>query len=174
MLELISPNMKILYNPILKVPHKIDYVIDPFKKLRGGRRNFIYDKRLGTEFQLSPDFSLRGYSRGHLVPSFVMSWDKNVGGAWWETYRMTNIAIQNLNFNMGNWRQTELNIYAFAKVNKLKLDVTTGVSMEGKMVNEYFIPNYFFTTIRTDYEEVCFMGENSHSGKISKIKNIYF
>lgn len=172
MLELISPNMKILYNPILKVPHKIDYVIDPFKKLRGGRRNFIYDKRVQSELQLSPEFSLRGYSRGHLVPSFVMSWDKKIGGAWWETYRMTNIAIQNLNFNIGNWKQTELDIYSFAKKNKLKLNITTGVSLEGKMVNEYYIPDYFFTTVRTNYDEIYFVGENEHSGKVYKVKNI--
>jgi DNA/RNA endonuclease G (NUC1) len=163
MLKLISPNMKILYNPILKVPHKIDYVIDPLKKLRGGRRNFIYDKRIPVESQLSPDFSLRGYSRGHLVPSFVMSWDKV---AWTETYRMTNIAIQNVHFNIGNWNKLELDIYEFAKKTGRKLNAVTGVSEEGKMMNGYFIPDYFYTTISNDYSEKRYFGENNHRGKI--------
>lgn len=163
--------MKILYNPILKTPMRVEYSIDPLKKLHGGRRNFIYDKRLSKELQLSPEFSLRGYSKGHLVPSFVMTWDKRVGGAWWETYRMTNIAIQNLNFNMGNWRQTELEIYTFAKLKKIKLNLVTGVSMDGKMINEYFIPDYFFTIVD---DEITFIGENKHCGKVYKEKNRIF
>lgn len=163
MLELISPNMKIIFNPILKTAMSIEYIIDPLRRLKGGRRSFIYDPRLSPNYQLSPDYKLSGYSRGHLVPSFVMSWDKV---AWTETYRMTNIAIQNVHFNTGNWNKLELDIYEFAKKTGKKINVITGVSEEGKMINGNFIPDYFYSTIRNDYFEKRFYGENNHRGKI--------
>jgi DNA/RNA endonuclease G (NUC1) len=163
MLELISPNLRIIYNISLKCAHSIEYIIDPTKKLKGGRRSFIYDPRLNPNLQLSPDFAMSGYSRGHLVPSFVMSWDKV---AWTETYRMTNIAIQNVHFNTGNWNKLELDIYEYAKKTGKKLNAITGVSEDGNMKNGYFIPDYFYTTIRNDYLEKRFYGENNHRGKI--------
>jgi DNA/RNA endonuclease G (NUC1) len=79
---------------------------------------------------------------------------------------MTNIAIQNVHFNIGNWNKLELDIYEFAKKTGRKLNAVTGVSEEGKMMNGYFIPDYFYTTISNDYSEKRYFGENNHRGKI--------
>lgn len=165
MLVLISPNLKILFNPVLKTPMNVEYMIDPFKKLKGGRRHFIYDPRIPREIQMSPGFRIKGYSRGHLAPSFIMSWNTT---AWIESYRMSNIAVQNLKFNTCNWRKMELDIYKFAKDRKIILNVKTGISEEGKIVNEYFIPEYFYTIVNTDYEKIKYIGENNNNGNINK------
>lgn len=173
MLELVSPNMKILFNPILKTPINIEYIIDPFKRLKGGRRSFIYDPRIPKDIQISPDFNLRGYSRGHLVPSFIMSWDKTINGPWVDTYKMTNIAIQDIHFNSGNWNKLEKYIYTYAKKNNIILKVITGISLDGDFINnQYFISKYFYTTIRNDYDTFSFLGENNRNGKIWKVKDL--
>jgi DNA/RNA endonuclease G (NUC1) len=165
MINLISPNIKILFNPVLKTPMSVEYIIDPLKKLKGGRRSFIYDPRISQEYQMSPKSILRGYSRGHLAPSYVMSWDINV---WRESYRMTNVAVQNLRFNVCSWNYLERGIYKFAKDKKIKLNIKTGISEEGKILEGYFIPDYFYTIINSDYEKVKYIGENNDMGKIWK------
>jgi DNA/RNA endonuclease G (NUC1) len=165
MLKLLSSNIKILFNTELKTPMSVEYIIDPLKVLKGGRTKFIYDPRISPEYQMSPNSILRGYSRGHLVPSFVMSWGVT---SWKETYRMSNIAVQNIKFNTGPWNKLECSIYNFAKSKGVILNVKTGISDEGKILNEYFVPEYFYTIVNTDYERVEYIGENNNSGKIWK------
>ena len=50
------------------------------KKCKGGRRSFIYDQELisNSIYQLSPYSNIfkNQWTRAHLIPSFIMSWDK--------------------------------------------------------------------------------------------------
>jgi hypothetical protein len=48
------------------------------------------------------------------------------------------------------------------------LNVKTGISDEGKILNGYFIPEYFYTIVNTDYEMIKYIGENNNNGNINK------
>lgn len=47
------------------------------------------------------------WNRGHLCPSYIMSWDKRADGAWADTYFITNTAMQAGHFNQGPWVAVE-------------------------------------------------------------------
>lgn len=169
MLNLSNQYFKILFNQTLKTPMEVSYEINPFKKLKGGRKNFVYDPRIPLNQQMNPDTFPRGYSRGHLVPSFIMSFDKT---AWKYTYYMSNIAVQHPKFNCCSWHDLERNIFDFSRKNRLNLRINTGILDEGKIINDYFISNYFYTKVNTGFEEIIFLGKNDSNGKIEKVKKI--
>jgi len=85
----------------------------------GGRKRFVIDKRLKTQqiYQLEPNSKIFGkhFSRGHLVPAFMMSHNKNNllnsngihPSPWYRTFQMSNVIPQNKKFNMGKWHMLE-------------------------------------------------------------------
>lgn len=120
------------YSTTLGRPLWASYIINQqqIKKIKGGRRNFILDSTLQDQsiYQLSPRSKIFNnyWSRGHLCPSFVMSFDKSNEGPWMSTYKMSNIIPQNINFNIKNWKYLEYNIIKFASKNKFDTCVITG------------------------------------------------
>ena len=82
------------------------------ERLAGGRKDFVLDPSLPHQEQHATNDTIfkSPYSRGHLTPSYIMSYDKTPGGAWEETYYMTNILPQVAVFNEGPWARLEMNI----------------------------------------------------------------
>jgi hypothetical protein len=116
------------------------------KKLKGGRKNFTLDPNLLHQdiYQLKPNSNIFSpqWSRGHLVPSYIMSWDKSFRGAWRKTYHMSNIIPQNKILNMSNWYKLERDTLNIIKQNKENVNVITGCDN----INN---PVFFDSTIST-------------------------
>jgi len=80
--------------------------------LQGGRKDFMPDPVIPLSNQHLPNDTIfhLPYSRGHLTPSFIMTYDKTPNGAWEETYYMSNILPQTAYLNEGPWEKLEMNI----------------------------------------------------------------
>lgn len=85
---------------------------EQMSKLQGGRKDFIPDPSIPLSQQHLPNDTIfhLPYSRGHLTPSFIMTYDKSPNGAWEETYYMSNILPQTAYLNEGGWEKLEMNI----------------------------------------------------------------
>ena len=81
-------------------------------RLAGGRKEFTIDPLVNVHDQHFPNDTIfhTPYSRGHLTPSYIMSYDKRANGPWQESYMMTNILPQIAVFNEGAWERFEMNI----------------------------------------------------------------
>ncbi|MEB3209672.1 MAG: DNA/RNA non-specific endonuclease [Synechococcus sp.] len=81
-------------------------------KLQGGRKDFVLDPLIPIYDQHAVNDTIfkYPYSRGHLTPSHIMSYDKSTGGAWEETYYISNILPQTALLNEGAWERFETNI----------------------------------------------------------------
>lgn len=88
-------------------------------KLKFGRKDFKVDQRLIFDniYQLQPNAPIfsHEWSRGHLCPSFIMSYDKSKSGPWESTYLMSNIIPQNRVFNSGSWNKLEIKTFNIIK-----------------------------------------------------------
>lgn len=107
-------HLMILYDIKSKFPFASYSVYNPIEMqhLEGGRKNFIYDPSIDINYQHSPtdDVWKSPYSRGHLTPSNIMSYDKTPNGAWEETYYISNILPQLIRLNEIGWEHFESNI----------------------------------------------------------------
>lgn len=81
-------------------------------RLQGGRKEFVPDPKIPLSEQHLPNDTIFHfpYSRGHLTPSYIMTYDKTSNGAWEETYYMSNILPQTAYLNEGLWEKLEMNI----------------------------------------------------------------
>ena len=116
-----NKNFIINYSTELGRPLFASYDIFPEQvvNLQFGRKNFKRDSRLDIDkiYQLEPSSNIfqNDMSRGHLCPSFMMSYDKSIQGPWASTYLMSNIIPQNKEFNCGQWRKLEIDTFKFIK-----------------------------------------------------------
>lgn len=107
-------NIMVLYDKTLKFPFAT-YAIhtqEQMGKLLGGRKTFVPDPNIPLNKQHldnDPIFHTP-YSRGHLTPSHIMSYDKSSGGPWEQCYYMSNILPQVATLNEGAWEKFEANI----------------------------------------------------------------
>lgn len=132
------------YSTILGRPLWASYIVNQqsIKQIKGGRRNFILDNTLkdNSIYQLKPNSTIFNnyWSRGHLCPSFVMSFDKSTDGSWMSTYKMSNIVPQNINFNIKNWKYLEYNTIKFASQNIFDTCIVTGcANFNQKVFSKY-------------------------------------
>lgn len=167
-------------------------------KLKGGRKNFTLDPCLLQQniYQLKPNskiFSLP-WSRGHLVPSYIMSWDKSLNGAWHKTYHMSNIIPQNRTLNMSNWCRIERETLNIIKQNKEPVYVITGsdninnppffetLNSQKKYLYKVPVynfkyqtrfntpPNIMYQIVISEFETKCWIASNDQRQMVKKIK----
>lgn len=129
---------------------------DHMKELQGGRKSFILDNQLKQMHivQANPNSKTFNISmnRGHLTPSYAMSWNKTTDGPWYYSYMMSNIAPQNYKLNQGLWAKLEMNEVNFILKNKVDAYIVTGVSYNSRHApvrsfDNITIPDYFFNAI---------------------------
>jgi len=110
--------------------------------------NFILDNTLKdiSIYQLKPNSTIFNnyWSRGHLCPSFVMSFDKSANGSWESTYKMSNIVPQNINFNIKNWKYLEYNTIKFASQNIFDTCIVTGCANFNQNVFSKYQNNFCY------------------------------
>jgi DNA/RNA endonuclease G (NUC1) len=192
-----NKNFIINYSKTLGRPNWTAYELNNqiLNSIKGGRREFVLDSNLISNqiYQLKPNSQIfsKQWSRGHLVPSFLMSWDKSRNGSWYSTYKMSNIIPQNPKFNMGNWNKIERETYQIVKQNSSPTSIITGCSnfwsdkktrvkkISSEMSNfiwiddtiefEYHIPSIMYQLVITPWEIFCWVGFNNQNQKIYKI-----
>lgn len=190
------------YSKKLGRPEWTVYSLNKFDivKCRGGRKSFVYDKELITNdiYQLSPNSNIfkNQWSRGHLIPSFIMSGNKGKNKSWEKTYCMSNIIPQHQTFNSINWQKLEMQTAKIIRQNTQNVHVITGcanlelsnkiyfnnkicalpypylnqnytlVWFDAKSNFEYQIPNLMYQIVITPYEIVSWIGFNNCNQKI--------
>lgn len=107
-------HIMVLYDDTIKFPFAT-YAIhtkEQMARLLGGRKSFVPDPVIPLDKQHYENDTVfhSPYSRGHLTPSHIMSYDKSPGGPWEETYYMSNILPQVATLNEGAWERFEANI----------------------------------------------------------------
>ncbi len=174
-------------------------------KCNGGRKSFVYDKELiaNNIYQLSPNANVfkNQWSRGHLIPSFIMSWDKGKNMSWEKTYCMSNIIPQHYSFNSINWQKLEIQTAKLIGQNSHNVHVITGcasfnfsnkiyfnnqiphlrlldpeysvVWIDEKNNFEYQIPNLMYQVVITPFEIKSFIGFNNCKQKIYQVNIEY-
>jgi hypothetical protein len=108
------PDIMILYDNTIKFPFA-SYAIhkqEQMTQLLGGRKEFVEDPLISPEKQhlVNDTVFHYPYSRGHLTPSYIMSYNKSAGGSWEQTYFISNILPQTAKLNEGQWEKLEMNI----------------------------------------------------------------
>jgi DNA/RNA endonuclease G (NUC1) len=127
---------------------------------KGGRKVFTIDNRLKSRqiYQLDPDSDIFGkyFSRGHLVPAFMMSHqkDKIISGGihpspWYRTFQMSNVIPQNNKFNMEKWHKLENVTKNIIARNNFPVHVIVGCHSQD------FSKKYFFSGKKFDQETFC-------------------
>jgi hypothetical protein len=136
-------NIMVLYDNTIKLPFAT-YAIhtqEQMTRLLGGRKDFILDPLIPNNLQHTPNDTIYHYpySRGHLTPSYIMSYNQSVGGPWQETYYISNILPQELSFNEGAWEKFEMNVInnLEKQPNGTKWEVYTGGFWNGKYSYKY-------------------------------------
>jgi len=160
----------IAYNPETLCPDFVSEFVtyEHMKKLQGGRKNFILDNELNK--QTKPDSKVfnEKINRGHLIPSYSSSWNKNNDSEWYYCYMMSNICPQYNKFNSIEWRNLENNIVNWILRYEKSLYVITGVLYNDRhhpdKQYETGIPNYFFKILcePIDKQSVGFIGTNNN------------
>lgn len=107
-------HIMVLYDYTIEFPFAT-YAVhtqEQMSRLLGGRKSFIPDPTIALNKQHFENDTIfhEPYSRGHLTPSHIMSYDKSAGGPWEETYYMSNILPQVASLNEGPWEKLESNI----------------------------------------------------------------
>lgn len=191
-----NKNFIINYSKTLGRPLFASYDILPnqISQFKYGRKKCKRDLRLDDKqiYQLDPKSNIftNSISRGHLCPSFMMSYDKTINGLWSSTYLMTNIIPQNIEFNCGTWRELEINTLSFIKkvaknvkiiVGATELDYKSNTGFNFINFNKpiiwfdkkknfiYKIPNIMYMIVITEYEVKCYIGLNNSSQQIYSI-----
>jgi len=108
-------------------------------KLKGGRKQFENDPELKWQTNVNdPIFSIT-INRGHINPSYAMSWDTSQDSGWWNTYYMSNIAPQYATLNQYCWKNLEAKVINYILNNKVDLYVITLTSFEKSNLPKYFM-----------------------------------
>ncbi|CAD7935265.1 unnamed protein product [Amoebophrya sp. A25] len=118
------------YATDLMAPNWSAYKITPGEALEehGGRRGFKFDPAVPEEHQEPLKSKCWGqkWNRGHLCPSYIMSYDKEANGPWDDTYFITNTAMQYGPFNQQTWQHLEIHTVNWIKEKKRELFIVTG------------------------------------------------
>eukprot|EP00392_Amoebophrya_sp_AT5.2_P001509 g1511.t1 len=121
-----SGNFLTSYDLELKAPNWSAYYITPeeTRDEHGGRRSFKSDPAIPPEHQEPLRSKCWGqkWNRGHLCPSYIMSYDKKKNGPWDDTYFITNTAMQYGPFNQQTWKHT----VEWVTKNKKPIFIVTG------------------------------------------------
>lgn len=198
-----NKNFIINYSPKLGRPVWAAYSLNKktLQNVKGGRKKFMLDVELVSKqiYQLEPNSRIfsNQWSRGHLIPSFLMSWDKTKNGPWSSTYKMSNIIPQNKSFNTNNWNKIEQDTYHFIKNKNTITKVITGccnldtdkkikfssgskiissnvpsnpIWVDEKSEFEYQIPSIMYQLVITPWEVFCYVGQNNQEQKIEKVR----
>mmetsp|Transcript_95404 Transcript_95404/g.274753 ORF Transcript_95404/g.274753 Transcript_95404/m.274753 type:complete len:312 (+) Transcript_95404:79-1014(+) len=121
------------YDLSMRLPLYSAYFITPAEagRERGGRHRFLVDPVVPLSQQPpveSPCWS-QLWNRGHLCPSYIMSYDKNTTGPWEETYLITNAAMQFGPRNKGTWKALEDHVVAWIRSHHRSLYIVTGTGL---------------------------------------------
>ena len=94
----------------------------------GGRESFKPDPAIPEEHQepLSSKCWGEQWNRGHLCPSYIMSFDKRPNGPWDDAYYITNTAMQWGPFNQQPWQDLEQHVAHWIKDHQKVLYLVTG------------------------------------------------
>ena len=76
----------------------------------------------------SPCFSEQ-WNRGHLAPSYIMSYSKE---AWEDTYFITNVAMQAGHFNQQPWEHVEHAVAEWIKSKNRGIYIVTGTLFDNR------------------------------------------
>jgi len=143
-------DIMIFYNLNYKLPFS-SYAIHSSQQvnnLLGGRKTFINDPLIPNNKQHSPDDYIfkSPYSRGHLTPSHIMSYNKTDNGPWYQTYYITNVLPQSLRLNEGQWELFEQNIInKLSSLNNTIWEIYTGGSWNPQISkNKFATEEYIF------------------------------
>jgi len=170
----------IAYNPNTLCPDFVsEYMTyNHMKELQGGRKNFMLDNELNK--QTKPDSKVFDeiINRGHLIPSYSSSWNKDNDSEWYYCYMMSNICPQYNKFNSIEWKNLENDIVEWILNNEKALYVITGVLYNDRNNPDIKfgtgIPNYFFKILcdPINKESVGFIGTNNNDldGKTYKFR----
>lgn len=193
------------YSPELGRPVWSVYSVNKFDILKqtGGRTSFKIDPRLRAKkiYQLDPNskiFQNNDYTRGHLVPAFMMSHLKSPVNSWNKTFLMSNVVPQNRNLNVDKWHKLEKETKELVLKNNANIHIIVGCEtldfsqkyfFENKNLEcqnnktiiwydkknnlEYKIPNIFYQIVITKYETSCYLGFNNSKQLITKVSYEY-
>lgn len=193
------------YSPELGRPLWAVYSVNKFNILKqtGGRTSFKSDSRLHSKkiYQLEPNskiFQNNNYTRGHLVPAFMMSHLKSPVNSWNKTFLMSNIVPQNRNLNISIWHKLEKETKELVLKNDSNIHVIIGcetldfsqkyffenqnmefqknktiIWFDQKNNLEYKVPNIFYQMIITNYEIFCYFAFNDSKQIITKVSYEY-
>jgi DNA/RNA endonuclease G (NUC1) len=143
--------------------HRAEYL--KISKLLGGRHHFMYDKDLKSQYNMTI-FS-ENIDKGHLTPSYIMSYNKDNDGPWYNTYLMSNIAGQYSIFNQRCWASLEKFIVNFILESKKDFYIVTLTSNKKIKISwDFLIPEYFIKIVLD-------LDGNYVSGFYGKNENIY-
>lgn len=130
----------------------VSYTLTQEKLIKNARRTnkFIEDKNISTGSAKLSDYKASGYDRGHLAPAADMAWSEQSEN---ESFLMSNITPQALQFNRGIWKELESQVRKYAQ-NLDFLIVATGPVLE-KQPEEYSaigqskvcVPEYFYKVL---------------------------
>jgi len=112
-------------------------------------QDFIPDPAISTGSAHYHDYKRSGFSKGHLVPSADMSWNKEAMNI---TFLMSNIAPMSETFNSGIWLELENDVRDWAKKNKNLIVITGPIFSDSLGVmgeNDVLIPRYFYKAVFT-------------------------
>jgi DNA/RNA endonuclease G (NUC1) len=134
-------------------------------KDKGGRKNFVRDPNLDEQASVSSSAFKDPLNHGHLVPSYIVSFDKDVDGPWYCCYYMSNISPQYGKFNQQCWANLENRTRNFILTNEVNMYIITGVAYKNrdlvKRIDNVAVPDYFFKVLITDDGNcVGFYGNN--------------
>lgn len=135
---------------------------EQMSKLQGGRKDFVLDPLIPSYDQHAVNDTIfkYPYSRGHLTPSHIMSYDKSTGGAWEETYYISNILPQTALLNEGAWEKFETNI-----INALGMqpDGTVWEIYTGGFWNGKYSATQMFNSSNSANEDAAVDAANQHN-----------
>lgn len=129
--------------------------------IQGGRREFMEDPQLPNNSQppVDSDAYNTTYNRGHLCPSYIMSWNKETHGPWYDTYYMTNVAPQYWTFNQQEWADVERDVIDWINKNQKALYIFTGTGLwdfstgPSKMsYDNIVVPDFYFKAMCQPYD----------------------
>ena len=152
-----------MYYTPYKMPIWSGYQASPgnVSHIQGGRRDFKLNPLLSSDEQASVDSDAFNttYNRGHLCPSYIMSWDKSDNGPWYDTYYMTNVAPQYGSFNQQQWADVERDVIDWIDSTQKPLYIFTGTGFwnfstapSKKSYDGIVVPDFYFKAMCQPYD----------------------
>ncbi len=157
-----SQNTKLLCNNFA-VLYDIDMLNPAFTSIylhynkiimdEGGRKNFMNDPNLDIQASVDSKAFDDPFNHGHLIPSYIVSYDKSDYGPWYDCYYISNISPQYGKFNQVCWAKLENKTRGFIMNKHINLYMITGVAYKSrthpKIIDGVAIPDFFFKILCT-------------------------